>query len=225
MTTNSYPYALGRIVEHDERSLQFSAARATKLVDVEHVRHAAPFDQGQLGSCTGNAIAGALMTEPLWNSKWALTEKDAVTLYEKATTLDDAPGSYPPDDTGSSGLAACKAAKALGYITAYHHAFGLQHALEALVLQPVITGITWYESMFTPTAAGECVISANSEIAGGHELELNKLVVKDQQVWFVNSWGSSWGVSGRGWFSFDTFERLLSEQGDVTVPVIKSIQK
>ena len=32
----------------------------------------------------------------------------AVKLYEDATVVDGYPGEYPPDDTGSSGLAICK---------------------------------------------------------------------------------------------------------------------
>jgi hypothetical protein len=47
-------------------------------------------------------MTGALGTDPLWNSAWKLDEKAAVTLYEAATRLDNIPGHYEPDDTGSS---------------------------------------------------------------------------------------------------------------------------
>jgi hypothetical protein len=211
-------FKLGRIIEHDARSLDFPAAKAAKLVDVDHTRYGSIFDQGNVGACVGNAIAGALMTAPLWNGQWAFTEKDALAIYSAATKLDNAPGSYLPDDTGTSGLAGCKAAKKLGYITAYHHAFGLQHALEALVVQPVVIGVGWYDSFFKPLKSGELVISPDAQVAGGHEIEMNKLVVKDSQAWIVNSWGD-WGLKGHAWFSFDTLDRLLHEQGDCTVPV------
>ena len=34
-------------------------------------------------------------------------EQFAVALYSDATKVDAYPGTYPPDDTGSSGLAIC----------------------------------------------------------------------------------------------------------------------
>ncbi len=114
---------LGRHVEHDARSRNFPAAVAP-ISDVKHVRHGKPFDQGDLGSCTGNAMAGALMTAPYYKASRTLVEANAVQLYEQATHFDRMQGTYPPDDTGSTGLAVAKAAKRDGYITAYSHAFG-----------------------------------------------------------------------------------------------------
>lgn len=207
---------LGRHVEHDEASKQFPAARSALATTVHH-RRSKPFDQGDLGSCTGNAMAGALDTAPFTHAH--LGERTAVKLYELATTLDDVPGSYPPDDTGSSGLAVCKAAKQLGYISAYHHAFGLQHALEALVVAPVIIGIVWYDSFDEPALDGELVISPNAQVRGGHEIEVNRLDVESKMIGGYNSWGSSWGVDGQWIMSWATFDDLLGNQGDVTVPV------
>ena len=53
----------------------------------------------------------------------------------------------------------CQAAKALGYITRYEWAFGLDHALGALMLGPVLIGTVWYDLMFETTDNGELVIS------------------------------------------------------------------
>ncbi len=141
------PYPLGRRVEHDPRSRNYAFTQAVAVLKtVSHRSYGLPLDQGNLGSCTGNAAAGALDTVPLHKTgERILREKDAVTLYEAATRLDPWPGSYPPDDTGSSGLAVAKACKNAGYITGYRHAFGLDQALAALQVGPVITGIPWYE--------------------------------------------------------------------------------
>jgi hypothetical protein len=94
-------------------------------------------DQGALGSCTGNAAAGALGTDPLYNTLPAghppLDEDFAVRVYSAATKIDPWPGDYPPDDTGSDGLSAAKACKALGLIPGYLHATsldGMQAALQ-----------------------------------------------------------------------------------------------
>jgi hypothetical protein len=208
---------LGRHVEHDARSRNFPAATAP-IADVKHVRHAEPFDQGELGSCTGNAMAGALMTEPYYQSGRTLTEKNAVQLYEQASHLDRVKGSYPPDDTGSTGLAVAKAAKRDGYISAYGHAFGLQHALGALTVAPCIAGINWYDSFDRPLPTGECPLTSSATIRGGHEIELFGLDVENRQVWAYQSWGPTWGGLGNGtfWFSYTTLEHLLAEKGDVT---------
>lgn len=207
---------LGRHVEYDPASWNFQAARAPKRKTVTHKRTRAPFDQGELGSCTGNAMCGVLVTQPWKHSR--LSEKTAVELYEVATTLDNAAGSYPPDDTGSSGLAVAKAAKQLGFISAYHHAFGVDHALDALVVAPVIIGIPWYSSFDEPTD-GLLEISPDAYVRGGHEVELLGIDVDHELVVGINSWGKSWGAKGRFTMSWSTLARLLSEQGDCTVPV------
>jgi hypothetical protein len=207
---------LGRHVEHDPASRNFEAARATKRKTVTHKRTRKPFDQGELGSCTGNALTGVLVTAPWKHSR--LSERTAVELYELATTLDSTPGEYPPDDTGSSGLAVCKAAQQKGLISAYHHAFGIDHALDALVIAPVIIGIPWYSSFDEPTD-GILEISDDAYVRGGHEVELLGIDVKNEFVEGVNSWGTGWGAKGRFTMSWDTLARLLAEDGDCTVPV------
>jgi hypothetical protein len=207
--------ALGRIVEHDPRSLEYAAPQAPALRSVAHKRHGPPFDQGQLGSCTGNAIAGLLMTDPYWHRNRHLTEADAVKFYKYATAHDSEPGTYPPDDTGSSGLAAAKAAKHYGYINSYAHAFGLQHTLAALVLDPVMIGVNWYEGFDNPDPHGHVTISG--QVRGGHEFELLAIDVELQRVQAINSWGIGYGEGGYFNFSWDDLDRLLSEQGDCTV--------
>jgi hypothetical protein len=210
---------LGRHVEHDPRSLAFSAGTSA-IKSVRHKRHGRAFDQGDLGSCTGNAMAGALMTEPLWKPGRTLLEKDAVKLYKAATKLDSIPGVYPPNDTGSSGLAVMKAAVNAKYITGYAHTFSLNQLLGSLVRFPGILGVNWYDSFDAPRSNGECPMKKGARIRGGHEVELFGIDVKKKQVWCINSWGSTWGGIGNGtfWFSYATLERLLHEQGDATFP-------
>jgi hypothetical protein len=216
----SETYRLGRHIEHDERSKKFPAERAAALKSVKFHRHCPPYNQGHLGSCTGNAMAGLLMTEPFWHTGRDLTEADAVRLYSEATHLDGIRGEYPPDDTGSSGLAVAKAAKREGYVTAYHHAFGLDHVLAALSLKPGILGINWYTSFDAPKHDGECPLAGDASVRGGHEVQMFGIEVDRKRVWCYQSWGATWGglKNGTFWFSFDTLDRLLSEHGDATFP-------
>lgn len=215
MTTRT-PYALGRLIQHDPRSWGFQAARATALHTVQHCLHGPVLDQGQTSSCTGNACAHALNSDPLRRRfTRILREKDALALYSVATTLDEYPGTYPPDDAGSSGLAVAKAAVKAGRATAYRHAFGLQHALEALVLAPVLIGVGWREAMFTPAPDG--LLTVAGDTAGGHEVCLTGIDVERRRVTVQNSWGPSWAVGGRAYLTWDDLGTLLADQGDCTV--------
>lgn len=210
---------LGRHVEHDPRSRTFETPHANApLVSAKWLRHSPPFDQGDLGSCTGNAMTGAVMTEPLFRGE-TLTETDAIATYSEATKLDGVRGVYPPTDTGSSGLAVARVAVRRGSIRAYAHAFSLQAALAALGRGPVIIGIGWYDSFDEPKGpAAELVIEPGAQVRGGHEVELLEIDVAKRTVRGVNSWGTSWGAAGYFTISFDTLGKLLSEDGDCVVP-------
>ena len=216
-------YGLGRNVEHDPLSRNFPAPIDVPVKTVLWVHKAPVLDQGNLGSCTGNALAQCLNTENFAAVRAAhhggqfLTEGDAVSLYSQATRLDNAPGHYPPDDTGSSGLAVCKAGKKQGYLSSYNHAFGLDHLLAALQLQPVIVGTAWYDAMMTPSRYG--YVTPKGSVAGGHEYLCLGCDVKKKRLTFLNSWSDTWGLNGRFYITFVNFDKLLADQGDVTVPV------
>lgn len=218
---------LGRHVEHDPASRDFAygVEKVAVLQTVLHKRHGSIFNQGNIGSCTGNATAGAINTEPNYkvDLQRILHETDAVSIYELATRLDSYPGSYPPDDTGSSGLSACKAAKQKGWITSYQHAFTMDQALAALQSKPVITGVHWYEGFDNPDANG--MVEISGQVRGGHEFVVvgfelgNKPDHSDAILTADNSWNTSWGLNGKFRFTVTTWATLLAEQGDVTVPI------
>lgn len=213
------PWRLGRHVEHDARSYAYAQP--------EHVgqaqstlwkRHGDVFDQGSLGSCTGNAMAGALMTEPLYQPGRVLTEDDAVRIYELGTTLDNVPGHYPPDDTGSSGLAVAKAARQMGYISVYRHCFTVPSLIGALQHGPVIVGCHWYDGFNTPQGdAAELVISG--EVVGGHEFLVRGIDIAAGMLLCDNSWSKSWGNNGSMCMTLGTWNVLRKQQGDCVVPV------
>ena len=209
---------LGRHIEHDPRSLKFAAERAAALTSVTHDATGLPLNQGQIGSCTANALCGALDSAPDYTAGPPLTEQNAIQLYERETQLEGKP--YPPNDPGGSGLMVCKAAQQLGMISSYQHAFGIDHALGALVLRPVITGINWYTSFDTPDpSSGLVEIASGATVRGGHEVVADGIDADQQLIWLWNSWGTGWGLSGRFCMSFATWDQLLQERGDVTVPM------
>lgn len=218
--TDPTPHPLGRLVNHDPRSREFPfAARPEASAPVRSVRwtrRAAILDQGRLGSCTGNAAAGWLGTDDAVQTGRAdVTEALALDLYSAATAVDPFDGSWPPDDTGADGLSVAKVLKARGLIGSYSHCFSLADVLAALQSGPVITGIPWYEGMFTPGSRG--VVTISGQLAGGHEFVIDGVDVDLAEVVFANSWGPGWGDHGWGRMSYDTYSRLLAEQGDATV--------
>jgi hypothetical protein len=209
---------LGRHVEHDPRSRNFEAPMAAQIVSVKHQAVGLPLDQGQIGSCTANALCGALNSAPDLGGAAPRGETDAVSLYELETRLEGHP--YPPNDPGGSGLMVCKAAHQMGWISAYHHAFGIHSALLALVLRPVITGIKWYTSFDQPDpSSGVVEIATGATVRGGHEVVADEIDAAKQLVWFWNSWGTQFAQGGRFCMTFDTWDQLLRQQGDVTVPL------
>jgi hypothetical protein len=209
---------LGRHILHDARSRNFPASTAPAIVSVQHASTGLPLDQGQIGSCTANALCGALDSAPNFSGGAPLDEAEAVKVYELETTLEGKP--YPPNDPGGSGLMVCKAAQQMGLISSYTHAFGIEHALQALVLRPVITGVSWYTSFDTPDPqTGLVAIAPGATVRGGHEIVADGIDAPNRLVWFWNSWGTVFAQGGRFCMSFDTWDQLLQQKGDVTVPV------
>jgi hypothetical protein len=211
---------LGRNVKHDSRSLDFQveAAPTATLKTVNHKVNIGVLNQGNLGSCTGNAGTANLAANDLWanyGKNLTLDEKYAVALYGRATALDDYQGTYPPTDTGSDGLTIAKVLKERNIIDSYQHATSLAATLTALQSQAVITGTEWREDMFNPDDDGRLRITG--DVAGGHEYLLRGVDVENKRVWMRNSWGKTWGVAGEAYFTWDDFEELLHADGDVTV--------
>lgn len=215
-------HGLGRKVAHDERSRTYPAlVAAGKPKTVDWPIHAPVLDQGQVGSCTGNAMAQWLNTDyaaPARAGRGYFTENDAVSIYSAATKIDNAPGVYPPTDTGSAGLFVAKVAKTRGLIRSYAHCFGFAHFAAAMQVSPMIVGIDWYAGMNDPDKAG--LIKVHGGLEGGHEILVRGLNVEKQRVRIRNSWSSSWGLVGEADISFADFTLLLSRQGDLTVPVL-----
>jgi hypothetical protein len=223
---------LGRHIHHDSRSwdYQFLPKDAKPQgKNTNWTSETGPLNQGQVGSCTGNATAQWLNTSfadavrTLTHHGKFMAEKDALAIYELGTRLDSSPGQYPPDDTGCSGIFVAQAAEQLGYLDKYSHTFSFTALQAALEITPVICGTAWTNTMFHPVNGLVKVGSlAQSNIAGGHEYLGCGIDFTEEVLIFRNSWGDqdAWpGCKPGGYFavSFADYRRLLAEQGDVTV--------
>jgi Papain family cysteine protease len=67
---------------------------------------------------------------------------------------------------------------------------------------PVVFGMTWYESMFSPSSSGILTVDKSSGVAGGHAILVVGFRTINGVLYFElqNSWGTGWGLSGRAYF-------------------------
>lgn len=219
----SSPYLpLGRNVVHDSRNLMYRHQRsAPVLVTRLHTRNIPILDQKNVGSCTGNGEVGVLGSSPNWEALptgLSLNEAMALKVYSIAETI-DGDGPYPPNDNGSSGPSAAKAAMQLGLISGYTHCLSLMDVLDAMQTYAVSIGINWYDSFDNPPNSGLLTVSPGASVRGGHEPMLRGVDVENKTVFGDNSWGTGWGVKGSFTMSWDTLDRLLHEDGDATVSI------
>jgi hypothetical protein len=141
---------LGRHVHHDSRNWNFRFLEKDaqpKKVKTYFNSGTRPLDQGQVGSCTGNAVAQWLNTHFADKTRHAtrrgggyFTEADALKIYSLGTRLDTEPGVYPPSDTGCDGPSVAKAATQLGWLKSYQHTFSFSSLQAAAEITPFIQG-------------------------------------------------------------------------------------
>jgi hypothetical protein len=224
---------LGRQRMTDSRSAAYRYVRRPVLAvkDTEWPRNIPILDQGNIGSCEGNAELGCAASGPIYSALGPKLrvlvgkgEPEALALYARATALDGYPGvfTYPPpggEDTGTDSTSASKAAQEAGLISGYLHAADLASTLDALMLGPVNLGIDWYDSFDDPASDGLVEIAPSAVVRGGHALCARAVDAGRARVWLDNSWTDSWGVKGRCCMAFDTLSQLLETGGECVVPV------
>lgn len=220
--------SLGRHIRHDERNRGFALPRAAAPdVDVRHRNWGRKLYQDGIGSCTCHTAAHAVNTMPLRAQRRpakTLTNADAFALYRIATARDPWPGTWEPDDTGSSGQAACIALVGTGRATGYRWAFGYEHGRTQIAEAPLMQGTWWYTGMFDPSPSGQ--VRPTGARAGGHEYLWVGTEVRngERRNWFLNSWHRRehpWGKGGYFWMTEADHRSLVDDQqGDLVRPVI-----
>jgi hypothetical protein len=196
-----------------------------------------------LGSCVANASTAALSAgltpaqvdaklpkgAPVLTGDPVEDEKFAIVLYHNLTDqTGQADTEWPPQDCGSSGLAACQFLEKQGLITGWHVAHGAENILSLMQTAPLITGQPWLNAWMDPDPAGfidgdgslgTLAEDIEDGVAGGHEtcwfgiesvgytadggIDPHGTVIR-----FRNSWSSSWGDHGTGLVHLSTFVAL-----------------
>lgn len=227
---------LGRHVEHDSRSkargFVHKEAKPATLKTTWWPMQAPGLNQGQTSACTGNSD-GQLLNTDYWTptrekvlGKGVYVDETYArdTLYHTATVLDGYPGTYPPDDTGSSGLAVAKADMQLGFASKYLHALSIRGMISGLQKSPCIVGTNWTQGMFTTDK--NYYVKPTGNVSGGHEYLCFACDLEKEELWFRQSWGKDWGTEVPNVcpdqafrITIPNFTKLLAAQGDATFPV------
>lgn len=220
---------LGRHILLDSRSKDYAVQpTTTPVTSIRHAQNIGILDQGQIGSCTGNASTSCAYHDvflPDRSARWSYTpdEAGAQAWYHDNTANDGYKGTWQPDDTGSDGLTSSKMAVKAGVASGYQAALDLDASLQALMKAPGITGIPYFNSMFDAPSSGLLTVDMSSGLAGGHELVVDEIVTASAPgngtgkllVGGNQSWGSGWGAIGRYYMTADDWWKLRQQQGDV----------
>jgi hypothetical protein len=193
-----YP-ELGRQKVHDPRSKAFAA---TLVVDrskwqSKTIRIYDPaVNPNQChGECTG--VAKCIQFNAAGNrvAKVVFDMAAAHNFYSLATRLDPFDDEWPPVDTGSSGLASCKAAVQLGLGASYVHVFnGADGVVEQIMQDKVVScGTWWYDGMMEPNTKG--FIEPTGPKVGGHQYAVRGYNKSNDSVLLRCWWGTYRDVS------------------------------
>jgi hypothetical protein len=206
-----------RIPEFDEQSRNYpvrallaAAQPVTRFWDID-----VWLDQGSEGACVGFAWGHDIAAEP---AVGPVDNGYARFIYHEARFIDEWVGE---DYEGTSVLAGAKVMTKLGWISEYRWAFSTDDVLATLgSLGPVILGVNWYSDMFDTDANG--YVHVSGQLLGGHAILITGVDFENSRVQLHNSWGQSWGQNGKAWLSFSDLDRLLHEQGEGCIPLVRN---
>ncbi len=211
----------------DQRDFVYTAIRPKlKLPAIVDLRkNCSPVeDQGQLGSCTANALAGniefidksndgkfmqASRLFIYYNERFlthsvkvdsGATLRDGIKTLSQKGVCDENLWPYVIDKFTTKPTVACYTQALVHRIVSYHRLQTLDEMLTCLADgYPFVFGFTVYESFESPSVAktGVMPMPAPSERAlGGHAVMAVGYDQKNERLLIRNSWGDTWGQKG-----------------------------
>jgi hypothetical protein len=229
------PKGLGRVYSPDPRDRRFTLT-ADRLKEIPKAlepgvkhrtqpwRRGPVLDQGDTSECTVFAAAAFLQCAPHLHAKGLSWTRSRFTdYYNQAQRIDEWPGeSYD----GTSERAVQKVLQDAGYVSEYLWAADEDIAKEYLLTRgPLLLGIDWFSSMFTPSGKGN-YIEPEGFAVGGHEICVRWYYGPNHYKYpnsyeLINSWGE-WGDKGLARIKADAFRYLwLQLNGDLCSPIEK----
>ena len=231
-TIPKYHWVKDKVDKRDHPYLLTGASQAS-VVDLRP--YCSPIeDQGNLGSCTGNAIAGAIELMDKKNGRTLDVSRLFIYYYERLYegTVNYDSGAYIRDGIKvcytygapveslwpyninkfrTPPVAAAITDAAKRKVTSYQRAADFNAVIDALASgYPVVIGFSVYSSFESNSVARTGVMpypdTSREQLLGGHAV----LIVgynKNRNVFIVrNSWGTSWGESGYFYMPFQVIQ-------------------
>ena len=216
----------------DTRDFKYVPNIGRKLPSRVDLRGICPpiYDQGQLGSCTSNAIGGLIQFISMREGNSFMPSRLFIYYNERLLedTVSDDAGAYLRDGMKvihNQGAALeslwpyditqfAVTPPTIAYTNGLTHLVTSYHAVaqDALHIQtclaasnPIVFGFTVYASFESKTVANTGVVPMprrNEQILGGHAVLLVGYDVTTQRYIARNSWGTSWGVEGYFYMPF-----------------------
>lgn len=191
-------------------------------------------DQGNEGACVGFGYAHELAARPRpvagLSNAFARERIYWQTQREDPWPGGDYPGASPRYE-GTSVLTGAKVVQELGFYDGYRWALTVEELVSGIgYTGPAVLGLNWHAGMFEPDDSG--VIHATGPVEGGHCIAAigTRITWKgDDRTWATvdrarssvllhNSWGASWGMSGRARLSLVDLAQLLAAEGEACFP-------
>lgn len=181
-------------------------------------------DQGNTGTCVAHGLAGKVMAAPIMQS----LPMSIYDFYRKIVPNDEWPDNdseaTAPDDQlqgGTSVRAGAKTLVDMGYAKSYVWAESAED-VRAWILGGfggVVIGVWWKTDMMDTDSEG--FISYTGKNEGGHCVYINGWNDHVSHKGHVvaagrgpNSWGRSWGQSGRFWIPMDDLDKAIKDDGE-----------
>jgi len=183
----------------------------TPAADVVWTDSDAVLDQGQTPHCVGFGWAGWGDTQPVDDH---FTNADGDKIYYECKVIDGEPG----QEDGSDVRSGAKAMQNRKRLSAYAFAKSIDEVRAFLAAHgPVVFGSDWTNDMFNPDANG--YVKPTGGVAGGHCYACVGDLVSEGALLFQNSWGDSWGLSGRFKMTYADAAQLLANNGEACAAV------
>lgn len=211
----------------DQRDFKYIASKSKKLQTSIDLRPGCPpvYDQGNLGSCTANAIAAALEFDRKKQSLQDFTPSRLFIYYNErvmegtvksdsgaairdgiksVNNLGDCPEKSWPYNIKKFASKPSKSCytnalkyKSVVYSSVSQDLFSMKSCLASGY--PIVFGFTVYDSFESDTVAKNGIVpmpSKSEKTLGGHAVMA--IGYDDAKQWFIcrNSWGDSWGDKG-----------------------------
>jgi len=212
----------------DHRDLVYAAARITTLPPSVDLRSGCPpvYDQGQLGSCTANAIAAAIQFEQIRQKEPKPFAPSRLFIYYNERVMEHTVG----QDAGAQIRDGMKSVNHIGacpetdwpyVITKFAQkpptrafkdarlgkALSYQRVVQTLDQMkgclasglPIVLGISVYESFESQQVARSGIVPMppiSEKLLGGHAILAVGYNDAEQRFVMRNSWGTSWGMQG-----------------------------